>query len=265
MKRLVYIVFLGISVLWAAATACTASGDGALVSGDTLPATRVAEDEDEAMALLDIYDDPVDGGRWETLGEMPDSGCVRLKVNVPEGSFREVFNDTNKLHYEVAQTFGIDPIFTEADAHAIKRPLVKVKSDRYLYVDSLNFSYPYLVPESYDFLSEIGRRFHDTLAARDGGDYRLKVTSLLRTVKSVKSLRRVNRASTDSSAHLFGTTFDISFKYFPYTGGKVRRTANDMKNLLAEILYDLKSDGRCYVIYENKQGCFHITPRPNNK
>ena len=34
-----------------------------------------------------------------------------------------------------------------------------------------------------------------------------------------------------------------------------------LKMVLAEVLYDLRKAERCYVKYELKQGCFHITAR----
>lgn len=34
-----------------------------------------------------------------------------------------------------------------------------------------------------------------------------------------------------------------------------------MKRALGEVLRDLRYEGRCFVKYEVKQGCFHITVR----
>ncbi len=33
----------------------------------------------------------------------------------------------------------------------------------------------------------------------------------------------------------------------------------DLKNLLAEVLLDMRTAGRCLVKFERKTGCFHIT------
>ena len=38
-------------------------------------------------------------------------------------------------------------------------------------------------------------------------------------------------------------------------------SADTLKMVLSEVLRDLKQAGRCYVKYELKQGCFHITTR----
>ena len=41
-----------------------------------------------------------------------------------------------------------------------------------------------------------------------------------------------------------------------------RRVRNDtLKWILSEVLHDLRQQGKCYVKYEVKQGCFHITAR----
>ncbi len=258
MRPLVYI-FLGTMALTAGVSAC--SGDD---SSDG-PAFRVAsgpEDYDDAIEFLDAYTADTARGRWDVAGEMPDDDCIKLKINYPGGTLRQLFNDSNYQHYAVAEQLGIEPIHADSLVWSIKRPLVRVNSDNYIYVDELRHSYPYLVPESRELLQDIAHRFHDTLRARGGGPYRLKVTSMLRTAHSVRRLRRVNRASVDSSAHLFGTTFDISFTNFPYSGGTPHRTQEDLKNLLAEILYKLREEGRCYIKYERKPGCFHITARP---
>lgn len=182
----------------------------------------------------------------------------RIKVN-NLGPLREVFNDSNKYHYEYAERLGIDPIHSLNDAYFAKRPLVYIESCDDYAVDTLTHSMPYLVPEGARLLSRIGRNFIDSLANRGGDGYRIKVTSLLRTPKHVKKLRRVNVNSTDSSTHQFGTTFDISWTNFVYDDPDRTLDEGDLKNLLAEVLYDLRNEGACLVKYEHKTCCFHIT------
>jgi hypothetical protein len=43
--------------------------------------------------------------------------------------------------------------------------------------------------------------------------------------------------------------------------GGVNRRQEDLKNLLAEVIYAVREEGKCYVKYERKSGCFHITTR----
>ncbi len=196
----------------------------------------------------------------EHFDSMPDGGR-KLKVNI-HGTLGRIFKDLNDVHLEAATSLGINPIEDLSDIWAMNRPMVKIEPCKEYFVDELHHSVPYLVPEAADLLSEIGHRFNDTLEARGGGSYRIKVTSVLRTPETIKRLRRRNRNATQSSAHQYGTTFDISYAKFICDSITVIRTQEDLKNLLGEILYDLRNDNRCYVKYERKQGCFHITTRP---
>ena len=121
---------------------------------------------------------------------------------------------------------------------------------------------PYLVPEAERLLHDIGRSFSDTIRARVGKSYKIKVTSLTRTDVTVRRLRRRNSNATQESAHRFGTTFDISYSKFICCDSSYVIHEGDLKNILAEVLHRLRREGRCYVKWERKQGCFHITTRP---
>lgn len=183
---------------------------------------------------------------------------ARIRIN-NVGRLWELFNDSNKYHYTYAERLGIAPINTLSDVLFARRPLVKIVSCDDYYVDSLSHSVPYLVPEAANLLSRIGRNFIDSLASRGGDGYRIKVTSLLRTPMQVKRLRRVNVNSSDSSTHQFGTTFDISWAKFIPTDSNRTINEGDLKNLLAEVLQDLRKDRRCLVKFERKTCCFHVT------
>lgn len=192
---------------------------------------------------------------------MPDGG-IKMKINGVGGTLGRVFNDSNFLHLEAAAEIGIEPIESLADAWEAGARLERVESCREFYVDQLTHSVPFLVPAAKTLLTDIGQRFNDSLQARGGGDYRLKVTSVTRTPGSVGKLRRHNVNASDNSAHQYGTTFDISYAKFMCDSTTVIRTQEDLKNLLAEILKAERDSGRCFVKYERKQGCFHITARP---
>lgn len=195
------------------------------------------------------------------LPDMPDDGCIKLKINSIGGNLGRVFCDSNHVHLEAARALGIEPIGHVHDIWKLQRPLVEIKSCADYYVDDLTHSYPFLVPEAAELLHEIGRRFNAELDARGGGSYRLKVTSVLRTPATVAKLRGVNRNATTESTHQFGTTFDISYSKFICDSITVNRTQEDLKNLLGEVMHGLRNEGRCYVKYERKQSCFHITAR----
>ena len=201
----------------------------------------------------------------QCFDSMPPNGR-KLRISPEIRSLRRQFNDSNHLQLASAKAIGIDPIDDLHGCWNLKHPVEHIATCREYYVDELTHSYPFLVPEAAALLREIGQRFNDTLAARGGGDYRIKVTSVLRTGESVKRLRRRNVNSVDSSTHRFATTFDISYsKFICDSAGTVPRTQEDLKNLLGEILLDLRRQGRCWVKFEKRQACFHITAkRPDN-
>lgn len=193
----------------------------------------------------------------ETVAPAP----VPLRISRSVGNLALQFNDKNDAHLAFAECNGVKPIQSLRDIWQLKRPIVEVGTCDDFVVDSLTHSYAYLVPGAAKLLHEIGQRFNDSLVTRGGGDYRMKVTSLLRTAESVGRLKRGNINSVANSAHLYGTTFDISYAKFvrDTTSTGPLRTDGDLKNLLAEILLNLRAEGRCLVKYERKQGCFHIT------
>lgn len=190
---------------------------------------------------------------------------VKLRVNPIGGSLARVFNDLNKTQLTAARALGIKPIENVHMAWTLDHPLEKIESCSDYHVDSLTHSVPFLVPEASRLLTDIGRRFNDTLAARGGGDYRIKVTSVLRTAHAVSKLQKQNINATTESTHQYGTTFDISYVDFINDTLTVPRSQEDLKNLLGEILKELRDEERCYVKYERKQGCFHITARPETE
>lgn len=222
---------------------------------------KTTEKHTDMRSLDAILNESAENPYDQKLDSAPGDNCVKLKVkNI--GYLRKVFRDSNYKHLEVARVFGTRIIDDVEDAWDIDYPLVKIRSCREYYVDELSHSFPYLVPEAAVLLKEIGRRFNDALSEQGGGNYRLKITSVMRTPATVSRLRRINRNAVDSSAHQFATTFDISYSRFICDSIGVGRTFEDLKNLLGEILYDLRAAGRCYVVYERKQSCFHITVRP---
>ena len=92
------------------------------------------------------------------------------------------------------------------------------------------------------------------------------VTSVLRSQEDIERLKLVNPNVSDNSCHLLGTTFDIGYNRYKTVqdpDGPKRRVVRDdtLKWVLSEVLRDLREEGRCYVKYEKKQGCFHITVR----
>lgn len=190
------------------------------------------------------------------IGRNAGTGRIRVK-NI--GRLADVFNDSNHIQLAHAERLGITPITDVRSLYRTRRPIVKVETNKDFRVDELTHSLPFLVPEAERLLHDIGRSFTDSVKARKGGDYRIIVTSVLRTPSTVRRLTRVNRNAVSKSTHQFATTFDITYTRFEPTGNSDPTSAEDLKNILGEILYDMRNQGRCLVKFERKSPCYHIT------
>ena len=181
-------------------------------------------------------------------------------------SFADCFPDTNAVQLVAAQQWGVTPVKDRIDAEARKKELVYIGASPYYHVDPLYQSIPYLVPRAALLLHDIGQAFFDSLYVKGIPLHRFIVTSVLRSQQDVVKLRRFNGNATENSCHLYGTTFDICYNRYetvePPKGPRRRRVRDDsLKYVLSEVLRDMRQQGRCYIKYERKQGCFHMTVR----
>jgi len=202
-------------------------------------------------------------------------GCKRkelpMKMNEPRNirgvvSYKRAFGDLNKAHLDAAKKIGVSPVASRSEAEHMKKKLVHISSNEYYAVDSLTHSIPYLVPQASELLKSIGKNFLDSLAAKGLNPNKVIVTSVLRTEHDVERLRKRNINASDNSAHFYGTTFDISWKRFEKPEDKKGRPiqpvgSDTLKLVLSEVLRDVRKENKCYIKYELKQGCFHITAR----
>lgn len=184
--------------------------------------------------------------------------------SVPD--FSSTFPDSNQTHLATAVRLGVKPVKDRTQAEARKKELVFVASNPYFYVKRLYNSIPYLVPRAAVLLEHIGRTFYDSLAIKGIPLNTIMVTSLLRTEEDVINLRRYNGNASPNSTHRYGTTFDIAYNKYRMVQDpalpKVRPVRDDtLKYVLSEVLNDARKQGLCYVKYEKKQGCYHITVR----
>lgn len=179
--------------------------------------------------------------------------------------------DNVESHLESARRMGIQPFSSNAELEGkvgnmvlwgkLKELDPKAKTYR---LKNLTHSYPYLVPKAVNLLDEIGVRFQARLAASNLPSYYLMVSSVLRTLESQLGLGEKNVNATRSvSSHVYGTSFDISYKEFLPLHEK--RAAEGycrhdmMRHPLAEVLTEMSEEGKCKVVREVKQACFHIT------
>ena len=196
---------------------------------------------------------------------------MSMKMNNPRNirgviSYKRSFNDLNDTHMAVAKKIGVKPIQGRDEAMKMTSKLVEIESGDLYHVDSLTHSIPFLVPKAGALLDSIGANFLDSLENKGLNPNQVIVTSVLRTKDDVKRLRRVNTNASANSVHMYGTTFDISYNRFFKVEDPDGRPMQDvradtLKLVLSEVLRDLKKKEMCYVKYELKQGCFHITAR----
>ncbi len=178
-------------------------------------------------------------------------------LSVP--SYKNAFPDVQEVQIVAANRWGVRPVQNREDAEARKKELVYVGESPYYHVDPLRSSIPYLVPRAAALLHDIGRAFYDSLYVKGVPMNQLIVTSILRTRDDVARLQRHNGNATDNSCHLYGTTFDICYNRYRSVGREVRN--DTLKWVLSEVLRDMRQQQRCYIKYEVKQGCFHMTVR----
>ena len=158
------------------------------------------------------------------------------------------------------------PLGSRSEAEGLGGKLVEVAPCERYAMDSLTHSIPFLVPKAGALLDTIGANFLDSLTCKGLNPNQIIVTSVLRTSDDVKRLRRRNGNASANSAHAFGTTFDVSYRRFKKVEDPDGRpmqavSADTLKLVLAEVLRDLRKADKCYIKYELKQGCFHITAR----
>ena len=199
--------------------------------------------------------------RWRHAGPIENHPVRVYDVRYP----RE-FNDMNDTQLVVAQAVGVPPVEDWTAAEQMKKQLVRLEENDLYALDPLTHSIPYLVPPAAALLSRIGRNFQDSLSSKGLNPNKVVVTSVLRTEEDVRQLRRGNINASENSTHRYGTTFDLSYWHYakvpdlrgrPYADVPVEQ----LRAVLGQVLKDLHDEGACYVKYEKKQTCFHVTVR----
>ena len=179
--------------------------------------------------------------------------------------FGNTFPDQQDVQILAANQHGVAPVQNREEAEHSKGKLVYVGSNPFFYVDKLNNSIPYLVPRASVLLQDIGRAYFDSLQIKGIPLHKIIVTSILRTKDDVSKLRTRNGNATENSCHLYGTTFDVCYNRYKQIQTEKqprRQVQNDtLKWVFSEVLRDFREKNRCYIKYEVKQGCFHITVR----
>ncbi len=181
-------------------------------------------------------------------------------------SYAGCFPDLQDIQIMSARKHGIRPVENRKEAEKNKDQLVYIGSNPYYKIDpAMSHSIPYLVPHAAMVLETIARNYIDSLHIKGIPLHKILVSSVLRTNEGVRRLMRINPNASPESCHRYGTTFDIAYNRYHtiMPPDEHRRTvqSDTLKWVLAEVLRDLREEGQCYIKYEVKQGCFHITAR----
>jgi uncharacterized protein YcbK (DUF882 family) len=178
--------------------------------------------------------------------------------------FSRKLNDIVPDYIDQARLTGIKPCRNEDEIRTMARKgkLFKVRERKGYEIDRLTHSYPYLTRDSRKLMRQIGRRFRAKTREAGLSGAEMIITSMTRTTEKVQNLRRDNGNASANSPHLNGNAFDIS--YVSFNCRKLKVTSCDkrfMKEALAEIIYELRSEKRCWATYERGQTCFHVVSR----
>ena len=222
-----------------------------------LMASAGAQDE------LSVTPDTASDGSFSIFFDKNGKKVKHRIFSVPH--FGNTFPDQQDVQIVAASKHGVAPVQNREEAEHSKGKLVYVGSNPFFYVDKLNNSIPYLVPRASVLLQDIGRAYFDSLQIKGIPLHKIIVTSILRTKDDVSKLRTRNGNATENSCHLYGTTFDVCYNRYKQIQTEKqprRQVQNDtLKWVFSEVLRDFREKNRCYIKYEVKQGCFHITVR----
>ena len=160
-------------------------------------------------------------------------------------------------------------------------------STRFWVLRNLQYSVPYVTPDTKAMLAEIGHRFHAELDSLGLPPFRVEITSVLRTPETQADLRQSNaNASQGVSAHEFGTTLDIARAHFtapqasqleanvasaPALTPQVKQVeaaaldsvaekhSSALQAALGRVLVDMRKEGKLLVMMERSQAVYHTT------
>lgn len=178
----------------------------------------------------------------------------------------EVIADKNDIHLIHAIANGLKkPFETNAEFDSTykkmvdKYELVEIKDCRLYHLKSLKHSHPYLIPEAVSMIDEIAVRFQAKLKEKKLGNYCFFLTSVLRTKETQEKLSQRNGNASDTTAHYYGTTVDISYKHFLNLDNDSIVPMWEIIQELTKTLLEMRKECKLLAVRERKQSCFHIT------
>lgn len=181
--------------------------------------------------------------------------------DAPRPRLSQWFADLNEDHLAAAKQYGLSHTPKSRDDVNFEG-LVKISDNDYIKIWDLKYSVPYLTKNAATELDIISRAFHDSLANHRLLNYKIVVSSILRTEEDVAKLRKHNGNASNNSAHCYGTTFDIANQRYwrdDEDSQDAKMEPYELNKVMSEVLKDRKKQGKILCKYEKNQHCFHIT------
>lgn len=139
--------------------------------------------------------------------------------------------------------------------------LIEIVETKSHAIDSMTHSKALLTQEGKEALDAIGVLFQKKLQEQGYQTKKILVTSMVRSLNSQKSLSKSNVNAAKNSAHVYGSTFDISYRQFrdvPLSKGK-KPSQSVLVKTLEKTLVELNAKRKIVALKEYRQPCFHIT------
>lgn len=213
--------------------------------------TLLPEPELTPQPVVESVPEPVvDAPRERRTDILPCSVCKKT-MRVPKNPYT--------AHQRAARSLP-NSFFVKNDVElgAGKRngKLVEVEDGRGYRIARLTHSHPWLLPETYQLLQDMGNDFADALEDTPSEGAMFRVTSVTRTDRQQRKLRRRNlNATGGQSTHSYGASFDIAFVDRMDDNASCGSPTREIERLLNRY----QDAGIIYVIPEG--GCMHITLR----
>jgi hypothetical protein len=188
------------------------------------------------------------------------SGCISYRQTIYSRKLRDMLPD----YIGNSSISGIKKCSNRKELlkKAAQNEIFKIRSGRGYIIEDLSYSYPYLTKGGKDLVKDIGKRFRKKISGTRlrGSDF--KITSMTRTAEIMKELKESNFNTSENTPHFYGNAFDIS--YVRYSARKWFVTDCDkyyLKEALAQVIWQLREEKKCWATYEINQGCFHVVAR----
>jgi len=214
-----------------------------------------------SFCLLSLFSprDKNEGFRYyinKTIG----SGCISYKQEIFSRKLRDRLPD----YIGESRMSGISKCINKKELikKAAHNEVFRIRNRRGVVIEDLTFSYPFLTKDGKSLIREIGRRFRKKISGTRlrGSDFR--ITSMTRTAEELNRLRKSNTNASENTPHYYGNAFDIS--YVRFSAKKWFVTDCDkyyLKEALAQVIWQLREEKKCWATYEINQGCFHVVAR----